>query len=63
LGDPAVFSAPPFIEYTPIQANPINPSFHYLNLEGISVAGIPVNYPPGTFAINSSSGSGGLILD
>ncbi len=32
-----------------IYPNPITPSFHYLNLEGISVAGIPVNYPPGTF--------------
>ncbi len=63
LGDPAVTSAPPGVVYTPIQANPFNPTYYYLNLTGISVAGTPVKYPAGTFAIDSTSGSGGLIID
>ncbi|KAH9560587.1 hypothetical protein CY35_06G113200 [Sphagnum magellanicum] len=63
LGDPAVTSAPPGVAYTPIQANPFNPTYYYLNLTGISVSGTPVKYPAGTFAIDSTSGNGGLIID
>jgi hypothetical protein len=63
LGDPAVTSAPPGVAYTPIQANPFYPTYYYLNLTGISVAGTPVKYPDGTFTIDSTSGNGGLIID
>jgi hypothetical protein len=62
LGDLAVTSAPPGVAYTPIQANPVYPTYYYLHLDGISVAGILLKYPPATFAIDSS-GNGGLILD
>ncbi len=62
LGDLAVTSAPPGVAYTPIQANPVYPTYYYLHLDGISVAGIRLKYPPATFAIDSS-GNGGLILD
>ncbi|KAH8960044.1 hypothetical protein BDL97_06G109500 [Sphagnum fallax] len=63
LGDPAVTSAPPGVAYTPIQANPFYQTYYYLNLTGISVAGTPVKYPDGTFTIDSTTGSGGLIID
>ncbi|CAM6112348.1 unnamed protein product [Calypogeia fissa] len=58
LGDPAGGS----YGYTALVFNSANPSFYYVNLEGIAVDGTPLSIPSGTFAIDSS-GNGGFIFD
>ncbi len=62
FGDTAVSSATG-VAYTPIVHNPINPTYYYIGLAGISVAGRSVLYPTGSFAIDDATGNGGLILD
>lgn len=47
---------------TPLAKNPAQPSFYYLNLEGISVGGARVAIPKSTFALNED-GTGGVIID
>jgi hypothetical protein len=65
LGDPAVFSAPPFIGYTPAQSKPIQSTQAFTTW--IWKVSVLQAYLWTThlelFAFNSSSGSGGLILD
>ncbi|XP_024360239.1 aspartic proteinase nepenthesin-2 isoform X2 [Physcomitrium patens] len=60
IGDSAAAGSD--IAYTPLLNNIVNPSFYYVGLTGISVAGKAVNYPAGTFSIDTS-GQGGFILD
>lgn len=48
--------------YTPILANRVNPTYYYLGVTGLTVAGKGVSYPAGSFAIDSSGG-GGFIID
>lgn len=62
FGDTAVSSATG-VAYTPIVHNPINPTYYYIGLAGISVAGRSVLYPARSFAIDDATGNGGLILD
>ncbi|KAL3693620.1 hypothetical protein R1sor_007271 [Riccia sorocarpa] len=50
------------IQYTPLVTNNANPTFYYVDVRGIQVGGQPLQYPSGTFAIDSS-GNGGFILD
>lgn len=47
---------------TPLLKNPSQPSFYYLNLEGISVGPTRLPIKEDTFALNDD-GSGGLIID
>ncbi len=47
---------------TPLIHNQVNPSFYYLSLRGISVAGKLVDIPKGTFQIKPN-GNGGIIID
>jgi hypothetical protein len=42
--------------------NAANPTFYYIGLDGISVAGTAVDYPDGSFAIDDA-GTGGIIVD
>jgi hypothetical protein len=62
FGDTAVSSATG-VAYTPIVHNPINPTYYYIGLAGISVAGRSVLYPTQSFAIDDATGNGGMILD
>ena len=48
--------------FTPLIQNKANPSFYYLDLRGISVAGKVVPIPRGTFQIDPK-GDGGFIVD
>ncbi|XP_047328321.1 aspartic proteinase nepenthesin-1 [Impatiens glandulifera] len=47
---------------TPLIKNPSQPSFYYLNLEGITVGGSSLPIKKSTFALNKD-GSGGMIID
>ncbi|KAJ6846536.1 aspartic proteinase nepenthesin-1-like [Iris pallida] len=47
---------------TPISKNPLQPSFYYLSLKGITVGGARVKIPSTTFELQSD-GTGGLIID
>lgn len=47
---------------TPLIKNPIQPSFYYLSLEGISVGGTRLPIKKSTFSLQDD-GSGGLIID
>lgn len=48
--------------YTAMVFNSANPTFFYVNLNGILVNGSPLSIPAGTFSIDAS-GNGGFILD
>lgn len=48
--------------YTPLVFNAAIPTFYYVNLNGISVNGVPLSIPAGTFSLDSA-GDGGFILD
>lgn len=50
------------VTYTPIVSNPVNPTFYYAGVTGVSVNGVPVNYPANSFNI-LANGNGGLIID
>jgi hypothetical protein len=50
------------VAYTPIVSNPVNPTFYYAGVTGVSVNGVPVNYPANSFNI-LANGNGGLIID
>eukprot|EP01018_Ginkgo_biloba_P029539 Gb_22665 [translate_table: standard] len=52
----------PGLKYTQLLTNPAMPSFYYVGLEGISVGDERVTIPPGTFALDPSTG-GGIIID
>jgi hypothetical protein len=60
FGDGAVTSGG--LAYTPIVRNAANPTYYYVGLDGISVAGTAVDYPDGSFAIDDA-GTGGIIVD
>ncbi|KAL2941888.1 Aspartic proteinase nepenthesin-1 [Bienertia sinuspersici] len=47
---------------TPLLKNPSQPSFYYLNLEGISVGSTRLSIKKETFSL-SEDGSGGMIID
>ncbi|KAH9536108.1 hypothetical protein CY35_17G089600 [Sphagnum magellanicum] len=51
------------VAFTPLVANPINPTFYYAGLTGITVNGVQIDYPADSFAVNATDGSGGLIVD
>ncbi len=51
------------IAFTPLVANPINPTFYYAGLTGIAVNGAQIDYPANSFAVNATDGTGGLIVD
>jgi hypothetical protein len=61
LGSTNFFEAGKF-SVTPIIRNKNFPTFHYLSLEGISVAGKAIPYPKGTFEIQPG-GRGGIFID
>ncbi len=50
------------VAYTPMISNPVNPTFYYAGVTGVSVNGVPVNYPANSFNI-LANGNGGLIID
>lgn len=50
------------VAYTPMVTNDANPTFYYVGVTGITVAGHAVSYPAATFDIDRS-GQGGFILD
>ena len=52
----------PGFRVTPLLRDTWNPSFYYLGLRGISVAGKVVPIPKGTFEI-LPNGTGGLVID
>ncbi|KAH9551712.1 hypothetical protein CY35_09G026900 [Sphagnum magellanicum] len=60
FGDGAVTSGG--LAYTPIVPNAANPTYYYVGLDGVSVAGTAVDYPDGSFAIDDA-GTGGVIVD
>ncbi|RRT51308.1 hypothetical protein B296_00031958 [Ensete ventricosum] len=47
----------------PLLRNPLLDSFYYVELTGISVGGNMLPIPPSAFAIDESSGAGGVIVD
>ncbi|XP_057859787.2 aspartic proteinase nepenthesin-2 [Cryptomeria japonica] len=50
------------IKSTPIVTNEAQPTFYYLDLQGVSVDGSRLSIPHGTFDIKAD-GSGGVIID
>eukprot|EP01018_Ginkgo_biloba_P029538 Gb_22647 [translate_table: standard] len=50
------------VKFTPLLTNPVNPSFYFVGLKGISVGGELLSIPPSTFAMDTSNG-GGTIID
>lgn len=52
----------PGIKSTPLVQSSVQPTFYYLQLQGISVHGSKLAIPEGTFDLNSD-GSGGIIID
>ncbi|KAG8056949.1 hypothetical protein GUJ93_ZPchr0002g23791 [Zizania palustris] len=51
------------VQSTPFIVNPALPTMYFLNLTGISVAGILLPIDPSVFAINEADGTGGVIID
>lgn len=49
--------------YTPLLATGSSASHYYVNLVGITVNSQPISYPSDTFAFNSTTGEGGIIVD
>lgn len=51
------------IQYTPILANPLHPTYYYIQMTGISVGGQDLNLAASVFALDQSTGRGGTIID
>ncbi|CAD6232588.1 unnamed protein product [Miscanthus lutarioriparius] len=47
----------------PLQRSPRTGTFYYVALSGISVGGQPLSIPASAFAMDATSGSGGVIVD
>lgn len=62
LGSLANVKKPVTTVTTPLLKNPIQPSFYYLSLEGISVGDTQLSIEKSTFEVNDD-GSGGMIID
>jgi hypothetical protein len=48
--------------FTPLISNPVNPTFYYVGVTGVSVGGTDVAIDPSAFQIDAM-GNGGVILD
>ncbi|XP_062192609.1 protein ASPARTIC PROTEASE IN GUARD CELL 1-like [Phragmites australis] len=47
----------------PLLRSPRSNTFYYVALSGISVGGQPLSIPPSAFAMDATSGAGGVIVD
>ncbi|MQL82524.1 hypothetical protein Taro_014996 [Colocasia esculenta] len=55
-------SSPP-LSYTPLQTNPLSPTFYYIGVEGASVDGVDLPIDSAVWALDASTGSGGTVID
>ncbi|CAA6664854.1 unnamed protein product [Spirodela intermedia] len=56
-------SPPPPLRYTPLQTNPLSPTFYYVGVEGASVDGVDLPIGAAVWAMDSSTGAGGTVID
>ncbi|OEL34780.1 Protein ASPARTIC PROTEASE IN GUARD CELL 1 [Dichanthelium oligosanthes] len=56
-------AAEPTTVTAPLLRSPRTSTFYYVALAGISVGGQPLSIPPSAFAMDATSGSGGVIVD
>ncbi|XP_052184635.1 aspartyl protease family protein 2 [Diospyros lotus] len=57
-----VVSGKPGLNYTPLQSNPLSPTFYYIGIQSVSVGGAKLRINPSVWAIDDA-GNGGTIVD
>ncbi|KAE8100774.1 hypothetical protein FH972_018634 [Carpinus fangiana] len=50
------------ISYTPLQTNPLSPTFYYIGIQGVSVNGVKLPINPTVWSVDKL-GNGGTIID
>ncbi|KAF3431777.1 hypothetical protein FNV43_RR26513 [Rhamnella rubrinervis] len=55
-------SKTPRMSFTPLQTNPLAPTFYYIGVEGVSVGGVKLPINPSVWSVDES-GNGGTIVD
>lgn len=61
IGD-GVVSKAPRMSFTPLQTNPVAPTFYYIGIEGVSVGGVKLRIDPSVWAVDQL-GNGGTVID
>lgn len=56
-------SPPPPLRYTPLQTNPLSPTFYYVGVEGASVDGVDLPIDAAVWTMDPSTGAGGTVVD
>ncbi|KAF5957997.1 hypothetical protein HYC85_005222 [Camellia sinensis] len=50
------------IKFTPLQINPLSPTFYYIGIQSVSVSGVKLPISPSVWAVDDS-GNGGTVMD